>query len=271
MAAVNPRLMLRLEKSLKLSKRRVQQLVQESARVNRVTRDIAAFIVAGDNGISYDRYASDEQMNILRGVPTHTSVSTAPSTVATTPPKKLAKRQVQTRTIKTTKDNSLFVVHGRDKNLNEAIFAFLRAIGLNPMEFSQAVRAAKGANPNITDIVKGALQKVQGVIVMFSPDEEARLKAKHRGPKDSAKLEGQSRPNVLFEAGIALGAHQEKTLLIEVGDVRKISDISGMHMLHLNNSATSRKELAQRLKDKLKFKVDTTGDSWLTVGNFDRK
>jgi len=138
------------------------------------------------------------------------------------------------------------------------------------MEWSQAVSAAKGANPNVTDIVKGALQKVQGVIVLFSPDEEARLKSQFRGPKDGKSLEGQARPNVIFEAGIALGAHHEKTLLVEVGDVRKISDIAGMHILHLNNKPTSRKELAQRLKDKLKFKVDTTGNSWLTVGNFDR-
>jgi len=73
-----------------------------------------------------------------------------------------------------------------------------------------------------------------------------------------------------LEASIAIGAHQEKTLLVEVGSVRQITDIGGMHILRLNNSATSRKELAQRLKDKLKFKVDTTGDSWLTVGNFER-
>jgi predicted nucleotide-binding protein len=267
MAAVDPRLMVRLEKALDLSKRRVQELVQESARVNRVTRDIAAFIVAGDNGVSYDRYASAEQMAILRGVPTHMSVEPVMNPRPARPP---AKTPVKTRTIKTTKNNSLFVVHGRDIQLNEDMFAFLRSIGLNPMEWSQAVRAAKGANPNVTDVVKGALQKVQGVIVLFSPDEEARLKSKFRGPKDGKSLEGQARPNVIFEAGIALGAHHEKTLLVEVGDVRKISDIAGMHILHLDNKATSRKELAQRLKNKLKFKVDTSGDSWLTVGNFDR-
>jgi hypothetical protein len=55
-----------------------------------------------------------------------------------------------------------------------------------------------------------------------------------------------------------------------VGDVRDISDIAGKHLVHLSNTATSRKELAQRLKTKLKFKVDTTGDLWLTIGNFNR-
>jgi hypothetical protein len=28
--------------------------------------------------------------------------------------------------------------------------------------------------------------------------------------------------------------------------------------------------LAQRLKTKLKFNVDTTGTDWLTIGDFDR-
>jgi predicted nucleotide-binding protein len=270
MAAVDPRLMVRLEKSLRLSKRRVQELVQESARVNRVTRDIAAFIVAGDNGISYDRYASAEQMSTLRGVPVHTAVSVPTASPPALAPTRVTRSSVKTRTIKTTKNNSLFVVHGRDAQLNEDMFSFLRAIGLNPLEWNQAVKRVKGANPNVTEVVKTALQSVQGVIVLFSPDEEARLKAKFRTSKDSKTLEGQARQNVIFEAGIALGAHHEKTLLVEVGDVRKISDIAGMHILHLSNSATSRKELAQRLEDKLKFKVDITGDSWLTVGNFDR-
>lgn len=235
-----------------------------------MTRDIAALIVAGDNGISYDRYASAEQMATLRGVPTHTPVAPTPIATPTTS-RAREKPLVKTRTIKVTKNNSLFVVHGRDTKLNEDMFSFLRAIGLNPLEWNQAVKQARGANPNVTDIVKTALKSVQGVIVMFSPDEEARLKTKFRDPKrESSALEGQARPNVIFEAGIALGAHHEKTLLVEIGDVRKISDIAGMHILRLSNSASSRKELAQRLKNKLKFKVDTTGNSWLTVGNFER-
>lgn len=269
--AVDPRLMARLEKSLGLSKRRVQELVQESARVNRVQREIASFIVAGDNGISYDKYATPEQMAVLRGVPTHTAVVANPVRTPADPARAVrAKAPVKTRTIRTTKNNSLFVVHGRDSKLNEDMFSFLRAIGLNPLEWNQAVKQTKGANPNITEIVKTALKSVQGVIVMFSPDEEARLKKKFRSSTDGTKLESQARANVIFEAGIALGTHHEKTLLVEVGNVRKISDIAGMHILHLSNSPSSRKELAQRLKDKLKFKVDTSGNSWLTVGNFDR-
>jgi predicted nucleotide-binding protein len=270
MAGVHPKLMERLQGALRLSKRRVQELIQESARVNRVTRDIAAFIVAGDNGVSYDRFATSDQMAILRGVPVHTPVMAPPAASPASAPPKAAKAKAKTRTVRTTKNNSVFVVHGRDTALNEDMFSFLRALDLNPMEWTQAVRATRGANPNVTQVVKNALKTAQGVIVMFSPDEEARLKTKFRGKHDSTKLEGQARLNVIFEAGIALGAHEDKTLLVEVGDVRKISDIAGMHIPSLTDSATSRKEFAERLRDKLGLKVDMSGTSWLSVGKFNR-
>src|ERR1700753_1155918 len=268
MAGVHPRLMDRLQGALKLSKRRVQELIQESARVNRVTRDIAALIVAGDNGVSYDRFATPDQMAVLRGVPVHTPVTAPPPAAPGSALPKIAKSKAKTRSIKTTKNNSVFVVHGRDAQLNEDMFSFLRAINLNPLEWTQAVKATKGANPNVTQVVKNALKSAQGVIVMFSPDEEARLKGKFRGKQDSAKLEGPARLNVIFEAGIAVGTYEDKTLLIEVGDVRKISDIAGMHIPRLTNSAASRKEFAERLRDKLGLKVDMSGASWLSTGNF---
>lgn len=154
------------------------------------------------------------------------------------------------------------------------MFAFLRSIGLNPLEWSQAIKGARGANPHVDEIIHDAMDKVQGVLVMLSPDEDARLRLKFCSPSDKkkglGKLDGQARPNVIFEAGLALGAHSKKTLLVQVGDVRDISDIAGKHLVYLSNEATSRKELAQRLKTKLKFNVDTSGDQWLKVGDFER-
>jgi predicted nucleotide-binding protein len=184
-------------------------------------------------------------------------------------PVRPASGRANSRPIKQTKNNTIFVVHGRDHQLNQDMFMFLRALGLNAVEFSQAINETSGANPNITKIVKGALKRAQGVLVMFSFDEEARLKTKFRTPKDNNNLEGQSRLNVIFEAGIALGAHPEKTLLVEVGSVRNISDIAGMHIPRLTNDPASRKDLAGRLR-KLKLRVDTSGDYWLKVGDFSR-
>ena len=124
------------------------------------------------------------------------------------------------------------------------------------------------------EVIYNAMNKVQGVLVVFSPDEEARLKSTFCNPIDKKKglctLDGQARPNVIFEAGLALGAHSKKTLLVQVGDVRDISDIAGKHLVHLSNTPASLKGTGAKAQDQTQFKVDTTGDQWLTIGNFDR-
>lgn len=143
------------------------------------------------------------------------------------------------------------------------------------MEWDQAIKAAKGgANPIVGDVIREAMDRVQGVMVLLSPDEETKLKSRLATVGDMKKklhVKGfQPRPNVILEAGLALGGHSDKTILVQVGDIREISDIAGKHMVHLDNSFASRKHLADRLESKLKFKVDLTGRTWQTIGNFDR-
>jgi len=272
MASVGDKLLLALEKKLGLSRSQVNRRIADEATTKHLPRRLAAISIASQSRLPIHRFATDDELAQLRGLPAPSKSDVSPPTPAST---QIALARAtsalrNSRPIKTTKNNTIFVVHGRDHKLNEDVFTFLRALGLNAIEFSQAIAETAGANPNITKIVKGALKRAQGVLVIFSPDEEARLKTRFRKNTDSKKLEGQSRLNVIFEAGIALGAHPEKTLLIEVGQVRNISDIAGMHIPRLTNDATSRKELAERLRKKLKLKVNTTGDYWLTIGNFSR-
>lgn len=268
MPTIDPRLIELLKKRMGAATRTVYSSIQKTAAANRVTRDLGALLLAGEHGISYQRYATPEQMAALRGAPMHVVADSMPSRSPPSRPRSTKKPVV------TISNNSIFVVHGRDGQLNTDMFAFLRALGLNPLEWTQAIKGAKGANPHVDEIIYSAMEEVQGVLVMFSPDEEARLKTNFCTRLDKKKgfhkLDGQARPNVIFEAGLALGAHSKKTLLVQVGDVRDISDIAGRHLVHLSNTEASRKELAQRLKTKLKFTVDTTGTDWLTIGNFDR-
>lgn len=270
--AVGEKLLVALEKKLGLSRSQVNRRIADEATSKHLPRRLAAISLASQGRLPIHRFATDDDLAQLRGLPAPSKsvITTAiPDRIETMPVRSLPARG-PSRPIKQTKNNTIFVVHGRDHQLNEDMFTFLRALGLNAVEFSEAINATAGANPNITKIVKGALKRAQGVLVMFSPDEEARLKKKYRSGRDSAKLEGQSRLNVIFEAGIALGAHPEKTLLLEVGTVRNISDIAGMHIPRLTNDAASRKDLAERLRKKLKLKVNTNGDYWLKVGNFSR-
>ncbi len=162
-------------------------------------------------------------------------------------------------------------MHGRDTQLNEDMFALLRALNLNPIEWSAAVAKTKGNNPDVDKIIGGQMKSVQGIVVLISPDEQAKLKPAFCDPANPSEktLQDQARPNVLFEAGWAFGAYPDKTLLVRVGNTRPISDLGGKHIMKLSNSPASRKELAQRLR-KMKFKVNTDGTSWLTEGDFDR-
>jgi predicted nucleotide-binding protein len=170
------------------------------------------------------------------------------------------------------KDNTVFVVHGRDEALRKSMFAFLRALGLKPMEWADALAEAKGANPQIENIIDTAMSRVQAVVVLFSPDEEARLKESlcGRGEKSTeGKLAGQPRPNVLFEAGLALGRHPEKTLLVQIGKVRGFTDIAGRHLAKITNDTARRNDVANRL-EKIGCIISKRGDDWMTEGDFTR-
>src|SRR5258708_20230867 len=97
---------------------------------------------------------------------------------------------------------------------------------------------AKGGNPWTLDVIDTAMEKVQAVVVLFSPDDEAKLKDEFCDKNErrtEGRLKGQPRPNVIFEAGLALGRHQAKTLLVQVGEVRGFTDILGKHIPSLTN------------------------------------
>jgi predicted nucleotide-binding protein len=168
------------------------------------------------------------------------------------------------------KENSVFVVHGRNEALRRSMFDFLRALGVKPLEWEKAVLMTKRSNPYIGEILDVAMQRVRAVVVLFSPDDEARLKPELLSKSDDSRekqLRGQPRPNVLFEAGLALGRHPEKTVLVEVGRLRKFSDIAGKHLVRLTNDYNPRNDLANRL-ESLGCKVDKQGTDWMKTGNF---
>jgi predicted nucleotide-binding protein len=269
---INPVLLDKLVAKIGVGKTRVYKIIQDKADEANVDSHVASLLVAKDYGVGFQRYIRDGDRAEMRGIHVTRPALTATDNAPPARPTPQRAPSAAPRQVKTTKNNSVFVVHGRDEELRQSMFDLLLRLGLNPMEWSHAIAAAKGANPNIGDTINNAMKKVQAVIVMFSPDEQAKLRGKFCTPKERdtlGKLGSQSRPNVLFEAGLALGAHPEKTLLVQVGDMRDMSDIAGKHILRLSNSPASRNELAERLR-KLKFKVNTTGQDWFKVGNFDR-
>lgn len=167
---------------------------------------------------------------------------------------------------------TVFVVHGRDSVARDAMFALLRALGLNPLEWSEAIRMVGKGAPFIGDVLDAAFQRAAAVIVLLTGDDEARLLRKYvvrDDPTYERRLTSQPRPNVLFEAGLAFGKNPDRTILVQFADVRPFSDIAGRHILRFRGTVGDRNELATRL-ETAKCAIKREGKDWLTAGNFEK-
>lgn len=150
------------------------------------------------------------------------------------------------------------------------MFQFLRALGLQPIEWNQAVKMTGEPTPYVGTILETAFREAAAVVVLLTPDDEARLRKKYRKRRDPSyerRLTGQARPNVLFEAGMAFGRNPQNTVLVQVGAVKEFSDVAGRHMLRLGSDPTSRQAFVSRLANA-GCNVDTSGSDWLTAGDF---
>ena len=166
----------------------------------------------------------------------------------------------------------VFVVHGRNEKARDALFQFLRAIGLKPIEWAEAILATGNPAPYIGEILDTAFSMAQAVVVLMTPDDMAYLREPLQGqnePTHETRPTPQARPNVLFEAGMALGRHPNRTILVELGDLRPFSDVAGRHAVRINNSTQRRQDLAERLQ-LANCPAELSGvRDWHTAGNFD--
>jgi Predicted nucleotide-binding protein containing TIR-like domain len=162
---------------------------------------------------------------------------------------------------------NVFVIHGRNAKANEAVFAFLRALDLNPIEWSEARSMTKKGSPYIGEILDTAFNNAQAIVVLQTPDDVAYLHESLTYPDDpETQAQMQPRANVLFEAGMALGRDEDRVIIVELGKVKVFSDIHGRHSVRLDNDIKNRQELANRLRDA-GCSVKTTGTSWHEAGD----
>ncbi|MCG2717754.1 MAG: nucleotide-binding protein [Nanoarchaeota archaeon] len=165
-------------------------------------------------------------------------------------------------------NQKVFVVHGRNLKVRDAMVKFLLAIGLEPIGWSEAVRMTGKGSPYIGEVLDKAFQKASAVVVLFTGDDLAKLDDRLiKEGENVEEVKSQARPNVLFEAGMAIGLHPDRTILVELGPLRGLSDIGGRHTIRINNTPELRKELSIRL-ETVGCAVER-GDEWLTAGDFD--
>jgi|GEM_PF-2998001 len=164
---------------------------------------------------------------------------------------------------------NVMVVYGRNQQLRDSMFGFLRALGLNPIEWSEAVKATGKGSPYVGEILDAAFGMAQAIVVLLTPDEEVQLRGELCANEDEFLREHgfQPRANVLIEAGMALGRAEDRTILVQVGEVRAASDLEGRHIVRLDDSAEKRNDLAQRLKTA-GCEPDTSRQDWYRTGKF---
>ena len=148
MAKINQQLLERIETKLGVGRRRVYGLIDAKVRESHLPRDLAAIALASERGINISRFATPEQLAEIR----QTAASTAPRPVVAPAPaptrarakkstkKKTTARRSRSGSAQPRRGTSVFVVHGRDADARRELFAFLRALGLAPIEWNQAIK-----------------------------------------------------------------------------------------------------------------------------------
>jgi predicted nucleotide-binding protein len=264
----------------KYSKRHIDRLVTAKANGQALTRRVAMLAVARDLGMNWTRYATPDEIAAVGGTARPAGpASPAPAPTATAAAARTSSRGTRGRdAVPRPKGprNKVFVVHGRNKQIRSAMFTFLRDVNLSPVEWGEALSATGKATPYIAEALEAAIKDVAAVVVLISPDDIVRLKKQFLGKDDGGderEPQGQGRPNVLFESGMAFGLHPEKTVFVTFGRVKPFTDIGGMHVVRMNNTATKRNQLADKLRTA-KADVRTEGRTdWLdeTRSNFNLK
>jgi predicted nucleotide-binding protein len=266
MSKINSDLLEKLQKKTGLSRSRVYGLIDQKVRTAHLPRDLAAIALAAERGLNISRFASAEDLATMRN--TAISAAPAPVIVPSTPSRR--KSGGTKKTAGPRRGTTVFVVHGRDIQARDAVFAFLRALGLKPLEWNQALKLTQKGSPYVGEVLDAAFRDAAAIVVLLTPDDEARLRPHFLEPRDpnhERQLTGQARSNVLFEAGMAFGKNPNSTLLVQLGETRPFSDVGGRHVLHLSDSPASRQEFATKLANA-GCNVDTSGADWLSAGYF---
>ena len=273
MAGVDPGLAQKLRASLNLSQRQVNRLIDAIVREQHLTRQQAAIVLASRRRVNFSRFATEEDLAAIRSAGAFTPPAPTASAAAPAPVFARASRKKPTtkaRRVTKERSTSVFVVHGRDA-VRDDLFNLLRLLGLDPIEWIVGKRYTKKASPHNADVVEAILDRAAGAVVLFTPEEEVSLKPQYLRSGDSReeKKGDQSRPNVLFEAGMAYAVFRTATVFVRVGNTRQFTDLAGVQIINLTDgNHTGRKQLASAL-EIAGFPVNDKGEDWLRQGKFE--
>jgi predicted nucleotide-binding protein len=146
---------------------------------------------------------------------------------------------------------NVFVVHGRDETARAALFGFLEALGLHPLDWETLVAATGSASPYLREVIMQGIAMAQAAVVLMTPEDVVSLHPDLHGPdEDDHEVQRtmQARPNVILELGMVLATYADRTIVLYAGRHRPMGDLNGLNYVQLTGGAKCLDKVVSRLK-----------------------
>lgn len=163
----------------------------------------------------------------------------------------------------------VFVIHGRNLDARKEMGTYLLSMGLEPINFGD-LRASLKGTPTIKEIVMEGMRRAHGVVALFTADEYAELHPDLREDGESGEsiARWQSRPNVIFETGIAFGQNPDNVVLVKLGRVALFTDLAGIHVVSPTNQIKGDRSTLRKILKAMGCAVNDS-DDWHDHGDFE--
>ncbi len=143
---------------------------------------------------------------------------------------------------------AIFVIHGRDEEMKQAVARSIEALGLQPIILHEQVDKGKTIIEKFHDF-----SQVNFAVALLSPDDLGRLRG---APADRERP--RPRQNVVFELGFflgKLGRHRVMALVRSTPEMDLPSDYAGVLFKNYDDPGNWRFELCRELREA-GYKVD---------------
>jgi hypothetical protein len=165
---------------------------------------------------------------------------------------------------------NVYVVYGRNKAIQQAMYDFLGALGLQLLTKEAVVNSLQQGAPFTDDVLASTFKSAKAIIIFFSAEEQVRLRRELWKPDEqNTETEFSPRPGIdqIFEAGYALGGFSERTILLQVGQVQLFSDIDGRDVLPFSGKIADCQKLIARLRS-IGCILQENGNKWMGARHF---
>ena len=277
MAKINQDLISQSRHKLGIDEKSVYPRIQRVVNETGLERHLAAILYAMRNGINVNRFSNkDERVDVSTSLGAATAINHRrrdPDDAPQLPPAPSGRKSAARKSADAPRARRSLLSTAATKRCAHRCSTSSEPLQSWSRSGDEAIRRAAGAPTRSSATSSTASWSRRRPCWCCSLRRPGATSGTVRRPgqkNTEGKLLGQARPNVIFEAGLAMGRHQEKTVFVQVGRLKPFSDIGGRRTsMRFNGSPESRNALVGRL-EMLHCDLDTGGRDWLRVGSSNR-